>query len=165
MKAFLLICVFIQHSYHAYGQCPSSPLSKEMIDVWNELSALSREMDDDIHLLSQPSDSYFSVTLRGGNLWNGVVNIYEDGRYKAVCDWNWAKAEADVVCRSLGLGKSAHFSQISIDQEVHPVKFDCDGWERTLGECRVINKTGKACQNGIRVSCDNTESGNRETRE
>ncbi|XP_072030652.1 scavenger receptor cysteine-rich domain-containing protein DMBT1-like [Amphiura filiformis] len=69
-----------------------------------DLRNSSTANENDVRLINWERNSYYS------NQWyRGMVEIYQDGKWKTICDFNWSKKEADVVCRQLGYGEADDF--------------------------------------------------------
>ena len=89
----------------------------------------------------------FNVELRNGtDESNG--NVYVSG--KPVCDDDWDKVDADVVCQELGFRKAVYhtvgsvFGKVSPDFAMDNVK--CSGIERRLKDC--LHTTHENCGPG-----------------
>ncbi|XP_033115403.1 neurotrypsin-like isoform X2 [Anneissia japonica] len=71
----------------------------------------------------------------------GIFEIFLDGRWGTICDWNWYQEEGDVACKQLGYDLASSYSiDIHVDEaskmQVHPYAFDCySGTENQLIEC------------------------------
>ena len=80
------------------------------------------------------------LRLVGGSSSNeGRVEVFHDGQWGTVCDDNWDQADADVVCRQLGLGAALEFPCCAaFGQGSGPIWMDgtnCSGNEERLVDC------------------------------
>ncbi|KAM4049934.1 neurotrypsin isoform 1-T1 [Anomaloglossus baeobatrachus] len=87
------------------------------------------------------TDSFIPARLVGGSSsFEGRIEVYHSGQWGTVCDDQWDDADAEVVCRQLGLGgvakawSQAHFGagtgQILLDE------VQCTGNELSIEECQ-----------------------------
>ncbi|EMP40827.1 Neurotrypsin [Chelonia mydas] len=86
------------------------------------------------------SHAFIPVRLAGGsNAHEGRVEVYHTGQWGTVCDDQWDDADAEVVCRQLGLGGIAKaWSQAYFGEGSGPVLLDevrCTGNELSIEEC------------------------------
>ncbi|KFR05284.1 Neurotrypsin, partial [Nipponia nippon] len=87
-----------------------------------------------------PSPVFTPVRLAGGNnAYEGRVEVYHAGQWGTVCDDQWDDADAEVVCRQLGLGGVAKaWSQAYFGEGSGPVLLDevrCTGNELSIEQC------------------------------
>ncbi|KFP43217.1 Neurotrypsin, partial [Chlamydotis macqueenii] len=80
------------------------------------------------------------IRLAGGNkAHEGRVEVYHAGQWGTVCDDQWDDADAEVVCRQLGLGGVAKaWSQAYFGEGSGPVLLDevrCTGNELSIEQC------------------------------
>ncbi|KFQ25894.1 Neurotrypsin, partial [Mesitornis unicolor] len=80
------------------------------------------------------------IRLAGGNnAHEGRVEVYHAGQWGTVCDDQWDDADAEVVCRQLGLGGVAKaWSQAYFGEGTGPVLLDevqCTGNELSIEQC------------------------------
>uniref|UniRef100_K1PUY0 Deleted in malignant brain tumors 1 protein n=1 Tax=Magallana gigas TaxID=29159 RepID=K1PUY0_MAGGI len=77
--------------------------------------------------------------VNGSSIDEGRVEVYQDNQWSTICGQNWSKSEAQVLCQSLGFGRSTAVSQpFKMNQRIKakfPTYFDCRGHERNLFEC------------------------------
>ncbi|KFP07009.1 Neurotrypsin, partial [Calypte anna] len=75
----------------------------------------------------------------GNNAHEGRVEIYHAGQWGTICDDQWDDADAEVVCRQLGLGGVAKaWSQAYFGEGSGPVLLDevqCTGNELSIEQC------------------------------
>ncbi|XP_061299000.1 neurotrypsin [Pezoporus flaviventris] len=80
------------------------------------------------------------IRLAGGsNAHEGRVEVYHAGQWGTVCDDQWDDADAEVICRQLGLGGVAKaWSQAYFGEGSGPVLLDevqCTGNELSIEQC------------------------------
>ncbi|KAJ8264205.1 hypothetical protein GJAV_G00146430, partial [Gymnothorax javanicus] len=76
----------------------------------------------------------------GGKLCEGRVEVYHEGQWGTVCDDNWQKTHAGVVCRQLGCGDVAVHGTSSFGPGSGKIWIDeisCKGSESTLKDCGI----------------------------
>ncbi|KAG6933879.1 protease, serine 12, partial [Chelydra serpentina] len=86
------------------------------------------------------SHGFIPIRLAGGsNAHEGRVEVYHTGQWGTVCDDQWDDADAEVVCRQLGLGGVAKaWSQAYFGEGSGPVLLDevrCTGNELSIEQC------------------------------
>ncbi|PKU42512.1 neurotrypsin [Limosa lapponica baueri] len=91
---------------------------------------------DSLHL----APVFTPIRLAGGNnAHEGRVEVYHAGQWGTVCDDQWDDADAEVVCRQLGLGGVAKaWSQAYFGEGSGPVLLDevqCTGNELSIEQC------------------------------
>ncbi|KAF4802735.1 Neurotrypsin [Turdus rufiventris] len=91
---------------------------------------------DSLHL----GPVFTPIRLAGGsNAHEGRVELYHGGQWGTICDDQWDDADAEVVCRQLGLGGVAKaWSQAYFGEGSGPVLLDevrCTGNELSIEQC------------------------------
>ncbi|XP_041614595.1 neurotrypsin isoform X2 [Vulpes lagopus] len=81
-----------------------------------------------------------AVRLVGGSsAWEGRVELYHAGQWGTVCDDQWDEADAEVICRQLGLsGIAKAWNQAYFGEGSGPVMLDevrCTGNELSIEQC------------------------------
>ncbi|XP_069486856.1 neurotrypsin [Ambystoma mexicanum] len=75
----------------------------------------------------------------GSSSFNGRIEVYHSGQWGTVCDDQWDDADAEVVCRQLGLGGVAKaWSRAHFGEGSGPVLLDevqCTGNELSIEQC------------------------------
>ena len=88
----------------------------------------------------------------GRNIYEGRVEIYHDGQWGTVCDDNWERTDADVVCRELGFQEAvAAHGNAYFGRGSGPIWLDdvsCRGNELTLNSCPSNNWGTHNCGHG-----------------
>ncbi|KAL9963814.1 hypothetical protein ACROYT_G027359 [Oculina patagonica] len=88
------------------------------------------EIEKRLRLITPPDDI-------GG----GRVEIYHNGQWGTICDKNWEKEAAKVVCKELGYSgaifatKRAFFGEGNATAPIHLSNVKCDGSEHSILEC------------------------------
>ena len=93
------------------------------------------------------------VRLAGGSIPSeGRVEIWSNGSWGTVCDNNWDRNDAKVVCKMLGFGTAlmapggAYFGEGSGDILLDNV--GCTGTENNLGDCPHNALKSSTCEHG-----------------
>uniref|UniRef100_A0A8B9Z203 Soluble scavenger receptor cysteine-rich domain-containing protein SSC5D n=1 Tax=Buteo japonicus TaxID=224669 RepID=A0A8B9Z203_9AVES len=90
--------------------------------------------------------------VNGPNRCAGRVEVFHEQQWGTICDDDWDRADASVVCRQMGCGAalsapgSAHFGQGS-----DPIWLDnvnCAGNEAALSECKTETWGSHNCKHG-----------------
>ncbi|KAM6957747.1 scavenger receptor cysteine-rich domain-containing protein DMBT1-like [Aplochiton taeniatus] len=70
----------------------------------------------------------------------GRVEVYHNGKWGTVCNDEWDKTDADVVCRQLGCGRSLDFNVRNFygegNESIWLDNVECNGGEVSLTECQ-----------------------------
>ncbi|KAG7509550.1 hypothetical protein JOB18_047524 [Solea senegalensis] len=77
--------------------------------------------------------------VNGSNRCNGRVEVYENGNWKQVCNSDWGKDEASVVCREINCGSpdiKAVPPYFGDSRNLLAVKTKCFGNESTISQCK-----------------------------
>ncbi|KAM4633324.1 scavenger receptor cysteine-rich domain-containing protein DMBT1-like isoform 2-T2 [Polymixia lowei] len=96
--------------------------------------------------------------VNGTNQCSGRVEVNHNGHWRKVCNSDWGKKEAEVLCRDVGCGaplishESPYFSQGS---EVTGVKTSCFGNESSLTQC-TLQEFNQTCGDAS-VVCTNSK--------
>ncbi|XP_029352823.1 deleted in malignant brain tumors 1 protein-like isoform X2 [Echeneis naucrates] len=96
--------------------------------------------------------------VNGTNRCNGRVEVYHEGHWKRVCSSDWAKDDAEVVCREIGCGTAAlqtvplHYGQAN---DLVGVKVACVGNETSISQC-PIQDSKEACVDAT-LYCTNSK--------
>ncbi|XP_033646452.1 uncharacterized protein LOC117305695 [Asterias rubens] len=81
----------------------------------------------------------------------GRIEVLDNGEWKDVCHRNWDQRDTGVVCRQLGLPGAAfamveaYYGSGTNNRSIQ--KFDCNGDEATLQECK-FKVADKTCRDG-----------------
>ena len=85
----------------------------------------------------------------------GYVQIFDNGKWKNICDPNWGVTEASIVCRQLGLVAVLQFSNSTEGSS----NVTCTGKEKTLQDCEIDLSGSHHCHEGVNVTCSTTNPG------
>ncbi|XP_014743403.1 PREDICTED: neurotrypsin [Sturnus vulgaris] len=90
--------------------------------------------------LGEKGPAFTPIRLAGGSsAHEGRVEVYHGGQWGTICDDQWDDADAEVVCRQLGLGGVAKaWSQAYFGEGSGPVLLDevqCTGNELSIEQC------------------------------
>lgn len=106
------------------------------------------------------------VRLVGGDTpWEGRVEVLHNGDWGTICDDNWTKQHAEVVCRQLGYrGHAEVVSDGSFGEGVGVILLDdvrCDGTETSLLDCPhgIWGRTDCSHSEDVGIRCRGRSSG------
>ncbi|XP_063437480.1 deleted in malignant brain tumors 1 protein-like isoform X1 [Mytilus trossulus] len=112
------------------------------------------------NILLVQSATISEVRLTGGaGPWEGTVEVYTDGSWGTLCDYDFDLKDARVVCRMLGFGREIQFfPRAKFGQGVGKSLFSylsCSGNEQNIGNCGYRKST---CSHGqdVGISCVRT---------
>ncbi|XP_068797846.1 neurotrypsin isoform X3 [Struthio camelus] len=108
-------------------------------DIWQD-GTCPQKMAAAVTCSSSLASVFIPIRLAGGNnAHEGRVEVYHAGQWGTVCDDQWDDADAEVVCRQLGLGGVAKaWSQAYFGEGSGPVLLDevrCTGNELSIEQC------------------------------
>uniref|UniRef100_A0A672TIE7 Serine protease 12 n=2 Tax=Strigops habroptila TaxID=2489341 RepID=A0A672TIE7_STRHB len=108
-------------------------------DTWHD-GTCPQKMAAAVTCSSSPASVFTPIRLAGGNnTHEGRVEVYHAGQWGTVCDDQWDDADAEVVCRQLGLGGVAKaWSQAYFGEGSGPLLLDevqCTGNELSIEQC------------------------------
>lgn len=73
--------------------------------------------------------------INGSENGTGLVRIYKQGEYRAVCYDNFGPEEVSVVCRQLGYAKGVATSVENLFTTNSDLTLECDGTEGQVRDC------------------------------
>ncbi|XP_072190756.1 neurotrypsin isoform X1 [Excalfactoria chinensis] len=108
-------------------------------DIWQD-GICPQNMAAAVTCSSSLASVFTPIRLAGGNkAYEGRVEVYHAGQWGTICDDQWDDADAEVVCRQLGLGGAAKaWSQAYFGEGSGPVLLDevrCTGNELSIEQC------------------------------
>ncbi|XP_004401660.1 PREDICTED: neurotrypsin [Odobenus rosmarus divergens] len=108
-------------------------------DVWQG-GACPRKMAAAVTCSFSQGPAFPVIRLVGGrSAWEGRVEIYHAGQWGTVCDDQWDEADAEVICRQLGLsGIAKAWNQAYFGEGSGPIMLDevrCTGNELSIEQC------------------------------
>ena len=78
----------------------------------------------------------------------GSVEVYKGGIWNKICDRNWTKAHADVVCKDIGFSEAirnlSFTSDSNKDGNMSNLYYICEGTEEYLLKCGSQQELGKS---------------------
>ncbi|XP_076080044.1 scavenger receptor cysteine-rich domain-containing protein DMBT1-like [Mytilus galloprovincialis] len=112
------------------------------------------------NILLVQSATISEVRLTGGaGPWEGTVEVYTDGSWGTLCDYDFDLKDARVVCRMLGFGREIQFfPRAKFGQGVGKSLFSylsCSGNEQNIGSCGYRKSTCSHSQD-VGISCVRT---------
>ncbi|XP_026174460.1 scavenger receptor cysteine-rich type 1 protein M130-like [Mastacembelus armatus] len=102
--------------------------------------------------------SEYVRVINGSTRCNGRVEVFFNGHWKRVCQSDWGKKEADVVCGEINCGTSVTQSTEPYFGEAHDlfgVKANCFGNESSLSKCS-LEEFKQSCVDAT-VFCKNSK--------
>ncbi|XP_006629273.1 neurotrypsin isoform X2 [Lepisosteus oculatus] len=125
------------HTVHCHGE--EEDLLQCQRTVWNGGECANRQV---AAVTCTPQEVAVFVPVRlvgGGSEYEGRVEVFHSGQWGTVCDDQWDDADAEVVCRQIGLGGTAKaWSQAYFGQGSGQVWLDevqCTGNELSIEQC------------------------------
>uniref|UniRef100_U3I058 Serine protease 12 n=1 Tax=Anas platyrhynchos platyrhynchos TaxID=8840 RepID=U3I058_ANAPP len=108
-------------------------------DIWQD-GTCPQKVAAAVTCSSSLASVFTLIRLAGGNnAYEGRVEVYHAGQWGTICDDQWDDADAEVVCRQLGLGGVAKaWSQAYFGEGSGPVLLDevrCTGNELSIEQC------------------------------
>ena len=82
----------------------------------------------------------------------GYVQIFDNGKWKNICDADWGITEASILCRQLGHAAVLQFRNSAESSN----KVTCTGKEKMFQEC---NLESQHCNDGVHVTCSPNNPG------
>ena len=81
---------------------------------------------------------------------SGRVEIFREGQWGTICDDDWQKEEADVVCRQLGFPAAERFSreaEFGQGNAESPILYSltCEGTEASINDCTFNSWGTSSC--------------------
>ena len=85
------------------------------------------------------AENYHVRLVDGTSNTNGRVEVYFSGEWGTVCDWEWDRNDAEVVCRQLGFARAVRpLHSSDVPNGVGRIWLEyvaCGGDESNLHEC------------------------------
>lgn len=76
--------------------------------------------------------------VNGTNRCNGRVEVYNNGQWKHICNSDWGKEQAGVVCREINCGTpiiQPFYQNLGEASIVNGLKSTCSGNETSISQC------------------------------
>ncbi|XP_005952557.1 scavenger receptor cysteine-rich type 1 protein M130 isoform X1 [Haplochromis burtoni] len=92
--------------------------------------------------------------LNGSSLCSGRLEVKSDQSWSSVCEADFDKQDAEVVCRELGCGPPSVLQGVLYEEVEAPVwskEFQCGGHESALLDCRSSGSARNSCSPGKAV--------------
>ena len=110
----------------------------EILHSWFAATTETEEPESTLRLVDGPDSS------------SGRVEIFREGQWGTICDDDWQKEEADVVCRQLGFPEAIRFSreaEFGPGNAGFPILYSltCDGTETNIEDCQTYNWRTLGC--------------------
>ncbi|XP_067153745.1 neurotrypsin isoform X3 [Apteryx mantelli] len=127
-------------------------------DIWQD-GTCPQKMAAAVTCSSSLASVFIPIRLAGGDkAHEGRVEVYHAGQWGTVCDDQWDDADAEVVCRQLGLGYGKSTPESYSEGSSGPIWLDdvsCSGKETNLLQCskREWGKHDCNHQEDVRLIC------------
>lgn len=92
--------------------------------------------------------------VNGSNRCNGKVQLYHNGRWNRVCNIEWSKAKAGILCQEMNCGTPIEQTEVPNFGEANVqggIKTVCSGNETSIGQC-TVEEVRESCVDAT-VSC------------
>ena len=87
----------------------------------------------------------------------GIVEVYDDGKWKIICDKNWTMGDADVICKDIGFIGAIEPSLLPFDVQENKTALNydymCTGNEDYLIKCPRSMTRSSSCSHAANVRC------------
>ncbi|KAL4239223.1 CD5 molecule-like [Mactra antiquata] len=112
----------------------------ECSGTWPAYSSCTHQ--DDLYVNCQGDPEKLRLA-DGPNDHSGRVEIFHDGRWGTICDFNFDRADAVVICRVLNYDHpenavfftKSHFGSVNDTVPIVMTELSCNGLEATIGQC------------------------------
>ena len=87
----------------------------------------------------------------------GRVEVYDNGEWHNVCQYQWGFHTADVICRELGYNYAIFHGDAEVfgegSRSMLSIPIVCGGTESTLSECRFVRSEVCSHSRDVGIKC------------